>query len=292
MMKSRWTGRAIAAIGAITATAKIAQRRAERDLDHARASARSGARRMRGRVRDLGGRLQGLGYRMQGRRPDPNVDDETLAQRVRSELGPVLHRLDLPRVTVDVEEGVATVTGVVASETDSAIIERAVLDVSGVRIVAPRLTLGLSPSDTRPSAGRANPAPSAALRELLGAVRALDTGDDEAVAALTGVVLNEFLAIIPEGERRHIEGHLPVDVRDLCSTATAAPPGRRLRDAGGLFAAVGGATGRSPATAEAATRAVLASLRLLVPEETADVGAVLPGGLKDLWRAPLVTPAT
>src|SRR5512142_2260250 len=54
-------------------------------------------------VRYAAGSAPGMLYRLAGRRPDPNVSDDVLADRIRSNLGPLERRLDLPRVHVMVE---------------------------------------------------------------------------------------------------------------------------------------------------------------------------------------------
>jgi hypothetical protein len=100
------------------------------------------------------GRWIGVRYRLLGRRPDPNVDDNTLADRVRSVLGPIEKQLDVPHVHVMVENHVVLLHGDVEWEREAATITRAVRAVSGVRDVESHLHIGLLRSDTRPSAGR------------------------------------------------------------------------------------------------------------------------------------------
>jgi hypothetical protein len=100
------------------------------------------------------GRLRGLLYRLFGRRPDPEVDDLTLADRVRSELGPLEKRLDVPHVHVMVEDHVVLLHGEVEWPHEAASIEEAARRVSGVRDVESHLRTGALPSNLRPSAGR------------------------------------------------------------------------------------------------------------------------------------------
>jgi hypothetical protein len=100
------------------------------------------------------GRFRGLLYRLFGRRPDPEVDDRTLADRVRSELGPLEKRLDVPHVHVMVEDHVVLLHGEVEWPHEAASIEEAVRRVSGVRRVESHLRTGTLPSNLRPSAGR------------------------------------------------------------------------------------------------------------------------------------------
>jgi uncharacterized protein (DUF2267 family) len=58
----------------------------------------------------------------------------------------------------------------------------------------------------------------------------------------------------------------------------------RLRTVPQLVAAVIAEGGIDPAHAEAITRAVVATLRDIVRDETRDVAAVLPDELRELWE--------
>jgi BON domain-containing protein len=120
---------------------------------HANRVARRQIDLLRRRLGDAGGRLRGVSYRLRGRRPDPGVADPVLADRVRSALGPIEKRLDLPRVHVMVERHVVLLHGDVGTEAQAREIEEAVGAVSGVRGVESHLHVGLLRSDTRPSAG-------------------------------------------------------------------------------------------------------------------------------------------
>jgi hypothetical protein len=93
-------------------------------------------------------------YRILDRRPEPEVDDRLLADRIRSELGPLRKRLDLPHVHVTVHRHVAILHGDVGWPRDAACIARRVREVSGVRDVESRLHVGLLKGDTRPSHSR------------------------------------------------------------------------------------------------------------------------------------------
>ena len=104
-------------------------------------------------LRYLSGRLDGLSYRLAGRHPDPNVTDDILADRIRSELGGLEKKLDLPHIHVMVENHVALLHGEVTSADDAAAIERAVSSVSGVKGIKSHLKVGLTGGDTRPSEG-------------------------------------------------------------------------------------------------------------------------------------------
>jgi uncharacterized protein (DUF2267 family) len=219
-------------------------------------------------------------YRFANRRPDPNVSDDVLRDRVRAALGPVRRRLDLPRVHVMVEDHVVLLHGEVGSATDARAIEAVALQVSGVIGVESHLHVGLISGDTRPSQGE-QPRASAALVELLDAAR--DAGAHDARAAVHAVLCG-FSDRLPATERAHVLIHLPADVRAL-----SGPPRRlgerptRLRTVRDLVADVIARGGIEPTRADAITRLVLAKLRELVPEEARDVAAVLPEELRQFW---------
>ena len=108
----------------------------------------------RRKARYLSGRSRGLVYRLRGRHPSPDVSDLVLAQRVRSTLGPVQKRLDIPHVHVMVGDHIASLHGVVDRSEDAHEIEHTVLDIPGVDQVISHLHTGLGHGDTRPSEGR------------------------------------------------------------------------------------------------------------------------------------------
>jgi uncharacterized protein (DUF2267 family) len=140
------------------------------------------------------------------------------------------------------------------------------------------------PGSTRPSEGRAraDEAPSAAMRQLVGAARDAGAAEDEARAAVRAV-LGTFAERIPEDERNQFLVHLPADVREL-----AAAPRRQgeavtgLRTLSDLVTAIV-RDGVSPDRAQSITESVVAQLRQLAPEEVDDVAAVLPVELRLLW---------
>lgn len=239
------------------------------------------------RARYAVGRLEGLRYRLSGRSPDPAVSDDVLADRIRSSLGGLEKRLDVPRVHVMVEDHVALLHGEVPSVADRSTIEWATLDTSGVRGIESYLDVGLLPGSTRPSEGRAqaDEAPSGAMRQLLDAARDAGAAEDDARAAVRAV-LATFAERIPEDERNQLLAHLPADVREL-----AAVPRRqgeavtRLRTLSELVTAIASRNGMSLERAQSITESVLAHLRQLVPEEVDDVAAVLPEELRQLWTA-------
>lgn len=236
------------------------------------------------RLRFLSGRLDGLSYRMRGRRPDPGVIDNVLADRIRSSLGGLEKRLDLPRVHVMVEHHVALLHGEVASPDDAEEIERAVAAVSGVEGVESYLHVGLATGDSRPSEGRAVHPPSAALQELLAAATGTGVPEEAAEAVVHGV-LATFADRLPADERDQVAVHLPADVRLLFR-----PPRRTLRAAPArtvheLVARIAETTADlPPERATEVTEAIVTVLRGLVPDEAAGVAAVLPEELRGLWN--------
>ena len=151
-----------------------------------RAVARRLAHDTRRNVAYARGRLQGVRYAAAGRHPDENVPDDVLADRVRTALGPVLHRLDLPKVHVTVEHHVVLLHGEVDGLRDVRVIARAVAAVPGVAGVRSALHVGLLPGTTRPSRGRGTEV-SPTFRRLLdgrgGAAPAADGGGGRAAGA-------------------------------------------------------------------------------------------------------------
>ncbi len=236
------------------------------------------ARRMRHYAADW----PGIRYRIAGRRPEPDVDDATLADRVRSTIGPVTKRLDLPHVHVMSEDHVVLLHGDVRDTRDATTIEDAVRRVSGVAGVESYLHIGLLPSDTRPSEGGGEP--SDQRRRLEAAAREAGV-DDRQATDVVRAVLATLADAVPAGEREHLFTHLSPDVR-----STAAPPRRsgrrgRVRTVEQLVDTVTDRTGGlAENTALTATRSVLRELRSMVPEERRDVAAVLPAELRDLWE--------
>jgi len=248
----------------------------------------STARKLR---RRLAGRLAGLGYRALGRAPGSDVPDDVLADRVRSMLGPVEKRLDLPRLHVMVEDGIVVLHGAVADGHDEAELIGAAASIPGVEAVDARLHLGLTPADTRPSEGGG--AVSAARRELTAAAAGAADLEEPALSAAVSAVLSTLMERLPRDEREHLLAHLPADVRVLAhhprsprAAATSIRTKREFAEAVEELARLDGAEGiTGPVRALVVSRAVLAALRRLVPEEVADVAAVLPAELRELWGA-------
>lgn len=251
-------------------------------------AARHGLRVARRRLRYLGGQLQGAAYRHRGGAPDPDVADDVLADRIRSSLGPLEKRLDLPHVHVMVEDHVALLHGEVGTTADAQQIVSAVEAVSGVAAVESYLHVGLLRSDNRPSDGRVAYHPSDGRRRLQEAATAAGVGAGAATQVVRAVLAN-FADRLPASERDHVSAHLPEDVRSLFRPPWRTPSGPAPRTVTQLVSRVGAeASGLSPDQVEAVTAAVIRELRSLVPEEAAGVAAVLPAELRDLWEAPFV----
>jgi len=229
-------------------------------------------------------------YRLQQGHPDPNVDALTLADRIRSQLGPLERRLDLPHVHVTVEGHDVLLHGDVASADDAGALERAAGLVSGVHRVESFLHVGLLPSDTRPSVGRSAPLPpSAAKRRLLAAARR-GGADDTHAAAAVHATLEVLFGRLPRGEREHLLCHLPADVRKMAFPPTyRADSVSHLRTVTEFVAAVIAEEPDPAGPAATIVTEILAEVRRLVPEEAADVSAVLPHGLRSLWTAATTT---
>jgi len=247
-------------------------------------SARRAADRLARDVRYAVASAPGVLYRLSGRQPDPDVADDVLADRVRSSLGPLEKRLDLPHVHVMVDDHVVIVHGEVSSDQDARAIEHTIMRVSGVEGVESHLHPGLARGDTRPSQGAAVPTPpSAAMRTLLDAAR--DAGAVSDPRAAVHAVLCGFTDRLPEHERAQVFAHLPADVRALAGPARRhGERPARLKTVPQLVGAVIAEGGIDPAHADGVTRAVVANLRGLVREEARDVAAVLPADLRELWE--------
>jgi uncharacterized protein (DUF2267 family) len=242
--------------------------------------ANAGAR----RLRYLPGWAEGIGYRLAGRSPEPEVGDDVLADRVRSQLGPLEKRLDVPHVHAACDHSVVVLHGEVPTEADAAAIESVVREVAGVRGVESHLAIGLGTGTERPSTGRSIQAaqPSEALRRLQEAAQhagAPRAGARFAVRA----VLSTFADRIPADERDQFLGQLPADVRALAGHHRPGSAAAHIRTVPELVGAVTAHGGVAPDHAEEITRSVLGCLRVLTPHESHDVAAVLPGELRRLW---------
>lgn len=267
------TGAAAAGVVALFRPGTRANKALRRQLVHARR-----------RLRYLEGRLEGANYRLSGRHPDTEVADTVLADRIRSSLGKLERRLDIPRVHVMVEHHVALLHGEVGRDEDASEIEHAVLGVPGVVGVESYLHAGLTPGDTRPSSGTAAHQPSPALVQLLATAEDAGVSSTAAPAVVRGV-LATFADRIPAGEREHIRVHLPADVRPLLTPPRRISGTRPPRSVHDLVGRIAGTTPELPLErSQQVTVAVLRTLRELVSDEAADVAAVLPPELRALWK--------
>lgn len=249
---------------------------------------RRAARRLRHqtsrRARYIGGRLRGVAYRLLRRHPSEDVSDLVLRDRIRSALGPVEQRLDIPRIHVMVQDGVAILHGAVDGDDNCAALEEAVNEIAGVEGIESYLETTLLPGDTRPSEGHETPQRSDARRRLDAAARRAGAGDlaSRAVRA----VLASFFERLPAGEREHVLTHLPADVQDLATPPHRVGAGtKRMRTVDDLVSTVVAADpNAASADAMRMTESVLVELRALVPEERADIAAVLPQELREFWE--------
>lgn len=245
---------------------------------------RRGLSRAGRRAHYAGGRLQGARYRLSGRHPDPTVEDNVLADRIRSQLGGLEHRLDLPHVHVMVERHVALLHGEVSSEADAEEIEHAVAAVEGVAGVESYVHVGLIRGDTRPSQGRAVHPPSAALAQLRSAAQAAGVSSETTDVVLRGI-LATFADRLPQAQRGRIGSHLPTDVCALLAPPRRTRPVARSRTVHDLVSRIAGATAALPEErVEDVTAAVLHTLRRLLPDDAGNVAAVLPPELRALWQ--------
>jgi uncharacterized protein (DUF2267 family) len=216
------------------------------------------------------------------------VSDDVLADRVRSQLGPLEKRLDLPRVHVMVTDHLVYLHGSVDTDEHRQEIEYAAMDVSGVQGLASHLHVGLAQNDTRPSEGAATRPRSEARRRLLAAARSTGLFDELAEPGVRAV-LGALADRIPDDEHRHLVSHLPDDVKPWLVKPRffgSQPPPRTVQ---ALLVEVVGLGLRPASLAEEVCLAVYAELQRLVPEEAADIAAILPGELSDLWKR--ATPA-
>lgn len=288
-MSRRWT---IAGLGSVVLAAVLFRRGSATRRGLARARKWSG-----GRGRHARGTLRGVWYRLRRRHPDEDVIDLVLADRIRSTLGPLERQLDLPHIHVMVQGHTAVLHGDVDSEANREAIGAGVGKVPGVVEVDSHLHVGLLPNDTRPSQGRAVVQLSGPRRALEAAARRGGaTGPSEqAVRA----VLATFFGRIPPDERDQVLAHLPADVRTLTTADDdKAAELSSLRTVSELLDAVAAADHSLDRNrARAVADAILTELAVLVPEERADIAAVLPRELQELWQqctreARAVTPGT
>ncbi len=238
-------------------------------------------RRAARKARYEGGRLEGLRYRVAGRHPDATVGGPLLADRVRSVLGPVEHRLDIPRVHVMAVDHTVLLHGDVATSDQVDEVVDVVSRVPGVERVDSHLQVGFFRGETRPSERRWQHSPSEAMKAVLAAARGGGAAPGTELDTVRSVG-RTFLSLLPAGERRHVLTHLPVDLRHLVQPPRRARLSRRPRTRSSFVAT---ALPDAPVeTGETIVASVLGALRDLVPEEAIDVAAVLPSELRHLWK--------
>jgi uncharacterized protein (DUF2267 family) len=124
---------------------------------------------------------------------------------------------------------------------------------------------------------------SDARKRLLDAAARAGVAEPQAPLVVRGV-LSCFADYLPDGERRHLLSHLPGDVRSMLEAQIGlgnADLRRSLPD----FALLISTGAIDVVTAVRAVRPVLGELGALVPGEVADVAAVLPADLRELWEA-------
>jgi uncharacterized protein (DUF2267 family) len=212
------------------------------------------------------------------------VPDDVLADRIRSALGPLERRLDVPRVHVMVEDHVALLHGDVGTAEQADQIEQAVETVSGVAAVESYLHVGLLRGDARPSQGRHEHPVSEARKRLIAAAVQAGVSEEHAWMVVRAV-LGRFSERLPEGERKHLLSHLPADVVSMLDTPKRLGHPRRVRSLSDLvFLILVSTEALDPTTAPQVVSSVVGELRRLVPEEAADVASVLPTDLRELWE--------
>ena len=210
-------------------------------------------------------------------------DDGILADRIRSTLGPLLKRLDPPRVHVMAAQGEVTLHGDVSDLQAKALIESSVRGVSGVNRVLSHLRVGLQRGESTPSAGHRTER-SPLLRRLEQIAR--DAGfasEAEARYVLRGA-LGVFTARLPEPARRRFLEHLPGDVRRLASSAHWLTSDIRTVTTEhdlAQTAAVAMLTDRLHA--DRLLRRLLPVLREHAPSDAETVADVLPPELRAVW---------
>jgi hypothetical protein len=90
-------------------------------------------------LRRTANQAKGLAYRVTRRHPSTKVDDSVLADRIRSTIGPLEKQLNISRINLTVENGVAILHGDIDSPDAADQIEEAVRGVAGVRDIRSHL---------------------------------------------------------------------------------------------------------------------------------------------------------
>ncbi len=242
-------------------------------------------RRSQQRKRFEQGRWQGFLYRTGNRFPDPEVGGDRLADRVRSMLGPIEKRYDLPRIHVTAERHRIVLHGDVDTSATAAAIIAATRHISGVREVVSHLKVGFTRGETRPSQGCAVIEPSHCLRELTDAAILAGVSASDAPAAI-GAVLLTLLRRLPVRTRHHLAAHLPVDVIELLPpNEWEDSPTTEIHLVEEFVEEVTAFGALAPSGARPVVDGLLGRLRTLIPEEVGAIAATLPTDLRHLWTA-------
>ncbi len=206
--------------------------------------------------------------------------NQDLADQVRSQLGQLIHALDLPRIHVMAEEHTILLHGEVGSESDRDRILNYVRFMPGVESIESHMSVGLLPSDTRPSEGQ--PARSAMYNELEGHLVDAGVIGTSARPAMIGILLS-ILDVIPREEREHLMGHFPMDVKVLVSPWIGVREPITVRTPLELEIAAAFRGGTSVQDATSFVKAYIETVRKFVPEEDEDVQATLNNRLRAYW---------
>lgn len=212
-------------------------------------------------------------------------DDGILADRVRSRIGPIVKRMDQPRMHVMAAGGVVSLHGEVSDDIARIAIEHAAGDVLGVRRVDSHLHVGLARGDSRPSNGRRHQ-DSPLLHQLMSIARDCGLLTVEEQRHVLRGALGILAVRLPERVRRRFLQHLPSDVRRL------ATPTPWLKDAAAATATqhdfvelVAIATMADRHAVQRLIRRVVVVLRAHAPEDAHSIAEALPPQLREWWLA-------
>jgi uncharacterized protein (DUF2267 family) len=212
--------------------------------------------------------------------PTSPATDEALADRVRSALGPIEHVLDIPRIHVMVERGVAMLHGDVPDERTGARLVAATSSVPGVQGVVSKLHVGLLAGDTRPSAAHLDG--SQAHARLVDAAVHAGGGEvtgERAVAA----VLAAFASEVGPAVSARVRSHLPADVASLLTPEPDWWPASAGDDSGTFYERVALARAMPERHIPWVSAAVLRTLRSLAPDDADAIEHALPARVAHLW---------